>query len=199
MEELLYTVIRCTDVLSLLGLATRDVLKLRLVSRRLNSAVKANERFWKAAFPGVSDTSDTSDVEEPSDYANHVIDICHARQLERRLKRARDAATDSAKAKNATKQRLRTREEKMNRLVREIDMVKEELMNKEAKHLKKRKLVKKLERELRDKGIKRQKLKTLREDTQFDRDKWGPPTQQSKLARVHQTTQTPRIMTSASS
>ena len=158
-------VAQCVDLLKLFKLPIKEILKLRLLNKAMNSIIKSNERFWRVAFPTDQENIDT--------YADYVIDVCHTRHLDRQFKSAQIHATHLANQKSLSKRRRDSRIEKISKLQDELKTEDANLKILEKKHTKKRERLKDLQQQLRDKGFKRPKLRTLRKDTEFKREEWN--------------------------
>ena len=153
------------DVLSVMNLYRRDVLALRLVSAGLNWAVKSNTRFWKAAYP----------IPVPLDgvaYADQVIRQSKIRWFIRSLDQARRDTADATKQKASLRAKEKRRHDLIAQAQKEIASFQKQRRFAEISHENARKRTVCAERELRELGVKRQKMATVLEDTNFNEPRW---------------------------
>ena len=144
MEGCFEKIISNIDVFRMLRLSVTDVLTLRLVSKRLNTAVTERDRFWQNAFPSLENK-------------NEVVDLCRKRYLVRKLSHAKQQNSSTRKKRSRIIGHLDRRRAKISDLKHEISIWEQDLERTESDHREIQQQLKKWKTESREIGLKNHK------------------------------------------
>jgi chromosome segregation ATPase len=145
MEGCFEKIISNVDVFRMLRLSVTDVLTLRLVSKRLNTAVTERDRFWQNAFPSLENK-------------NEVVDLCRKRYLVRKLSHAKEQNSSTIKKRSRIIGYLDRRRARIADLKHEISIWEQNLERTESEHREIQQQLKKWKTEIGEARLKRSKL-----------------------------------------
>lgn len=171
-SSLFLQVISNSDLLQHLGkcgLCISDVLRLRRVSRALNTCILKCNRFWRAAYPRAALDQLLCGVA----YSEQVIGICAKRHWIRVALQARKSSRTLSSIKASCQSKLQTRRRKLQVVALEIDILEREYRDADEVHLHRRNIVKRAKKELAHRKVKPREIsEKLLVDTRFDDAHW---------------------------
>ena len=154
-----------TDLLQMLQLSVSEVLRLRLLSQKINIIILNANRFWERAFPG---------HEQPGSlYSYHVIELCHKRHLSLMWETSRFVCKGLSKEKASLKQKIERRQRLIEQTKREKSSLEDQLREAEMGYNRFAKQIGDAKDMLKKKGYKRSDIGRIESETQFKKQKWN--------------------------